>query len=263
MNANHNRTSNNNLVIYNSTGRNHLTWDTIPEFTVISYSYDESSSLSFIDPMFHAQHLALNSVALGDSFNQLIKRIKFDPYELVGFLSEDVATNVSDINKLFKIAKKRNLTLFQPSLSYQSYSSHSFTLYNSKYFSPRESPWVEFIFPFFSSKILEEIAKYPTYSVSAWGVDSILLPFLNKKIHNSKPYIIDQIQVTHLDPIKSGNKVYPSGFTAMDEEFNIFKLISKNYNYPQFWLIVTSRYGIKSKLAFIYKYLKNLRLLLQ
>ena len=262
-NPSRNRDSSNNLILYNSSGRNHLTWDTTPEFAIISYSYDKSPSLSFIDPMFHVHHYALTSFALGDSFYQLIKRIRLDSYDLVGFLSEDVSTNVSDINKLFKIAKKRSLTLFQPSLSYQSYSSHLFTLNNRHYSSPRECPWVEFIFPFFSSEILQEIAMYPIYSVSSWGVDSILLPFLNTKIHNSKPYIIDQVQVTHLDPIKSGNKPYPSGVSAMDEEFNTFKLISQNYNYPELWLIATSRYGIKSKLAFIYRYLKNLRLFFQ
>ncbi len=71
-------------------------------------------------------------------------------YQQIALLDDDLAGSSADINKLFAYGRSRGLSLWQPSLTWDSYFSYAVTLHNPL-FRLRYVNFVEMMCPFFSA----------------------------------------------------------------------------------------------------------------
>ncbi|MGJ7923224.1 DUF707 domain-containing protein [Neobacillus sp. LXY-4] len=159
-------------------------------------------------------------------------------YDAVWMPDDDIYTNCSDINKMFKIFKRYKLALAQPALTNDSYYSHPITLRKSKYFL-RYTKFVEVMVPIFSRDALKLCWRSFKKSKSGWGLDSIwpkLLGYPDNKIA-----IIDEIGVKHTRAVGGGTlyqDIQGSAYQELDRickeygvteqfDFNVYGKIRK------------------------------------
>jgi GR25 family glycosyltransferase involved in LPS biosynthesis len=147
-------------------------------------------------------------------------------YDYIFIPDNDVRMTTRDINLFFEINRALDLFISQPSMTQQSYGSHSITYHNPNY-GLRFTNFVEVMMPCFSSKIFSLL--FPSFyeSESSWGLDNLWPYLLNYP--KDKIAIIDQIQVTHTKKIESSKPFIIEGIT-IDGHKDFNNLLSK-YNF--------------------------------
>lgn len=124
----------------------------------------------------------------------------FQDYNYIWFPDPDLEIKGKDIDLLFAAMKLFDLSLAQPSLTLDSYTSHSITkqVLGSVL---RYTTFVEMMVPCFSKNALDICAPSFDSNTFMWGIDHVwskLLGYPDKKIA-----IIDQICVRHGTPVGS------------------------------------------------------------
>ena len=121
----------------------------------------------------------------------------FLKYERVAFIDDDIICNAADISRCFSLGKEYNLSIWQPSLSWDSYFTYGGTLHNP-HLKLRYVNYVEMMCPFFTIDSLNNVKK--TFSLGyESGIDLIwgsLIPPNERCLG-----IIDAIQVKHTRPV--------------------------------------------------------------
>lgn len=212
-----------NIVFVSYCNQCNIEFDKTPDFTLIVFCYCDNKTIHDY-PYFPNQFLNIKTECKGDLIYEqyrILKRGYFD-YKYVAMYDDDIAVKVSDIERTFKIAEENNLDLFAPSLSRRSHGTFPFT-YNSGS-GVRETEWIEIMMPHFSKKFMDEfsyhIEQLSSYNLkSGWGYDIRLFPHILNKI-NGKCAVIDDVQVTHKNPITSNSRTFSNGLTA-GEELNV------------------------------------------
>lgn len=148
-------------------------------------------------------------------------------YDYIMCPDPDLKTEVEDINHLFRIVKKYDLALSQPSLT---------GYYNWECFQHDPNPniilkhynYVENMCPVFSIKALYACLWTFSLSYSTWGLE-----FLWTKLASSdykKIAVVNSVKIENTRKNESGNIVYPNGKTAWleyDETIAKFNLDNK------------------------------------
>ena len=138
-------------------------------------------------------------------------------YERVAFIDDDILCNASDISRCFSLGKEFNLSIWQPSLSWDSYFTYGGTL-NNPHLQLRYVNYVEMMCPFFTIDALQKVKK--TFSLGyESGIDLIwgsLMPPDRRRLG-----IVDAVQVKHTRSVglhkeKNGfiNKTYEDDIYA-------------------------------------------------
>lgn len=122
-------------------------------------------------------------------------------YDAIWIPDDDISTDCHEINKMFELFMKYQLSLAQPALTTDSYYSHKITLVKKKY-KLRYTNFVEVMIPLFSSEALRLCWETFEKSPSGWGLDSIWPVILGGP--NQKIAIIDQYPMKHTRPVGSG-----------------------------------------------------------
>lgn len=120
-------------------------------------------------------------------------------YKAVWCVDDDVETNTQNINRLFQLFHYYDLNLAQPSLTSDSEASHPITFHKDGYIL-RYTNFVEIMAPVFSQNTFKKVLPTFIENQSGWGLDWIWPHLLN----NSRCAIIDDVQVTHARPSKTG-----------------------------------------------------------
>jgi hypothetical protein len=124
----------------------------------------------------------------------------FAPYDYVWLPDPDIETDGHSINSLFEIMRLFDLSLAQPSLSDDSFTSHIITK-NIPTNVLRYTNFVEVMLPCFSAKALDICAPVFTESQYLWGIDYVwpkLLGYPKNKIA-----VIDSVIMRHTNPVGS------------------------------------------------------------
>lgn len=128
---------------------------------------------------------------------KLLKTIRYNQYEYIGFLDDDLLITRDAINKSLQIASGLEAKIFQLSVDKNSDCSYNI-LYQNPDLMFSETNFVEVMAPFIHTSILPTIEKFwDKYDINTgWGFDSILCNIVGEKalvihshsmIHPKKP----------------------------------------------------------------------------
>lgn len=135
--------------------------------------------------------------------------------EYVALFDHDIRTGIADINRLLEIAREERLDSFAPALTHDSYFSYSRFLHCGV--SLRPTRWIEVMMPFYRTELF--LAAQPFYedSVTAYGIDSYVIPMFQKVLGLDNVAIVDSITVTHTQPVSSGRRLMSHGLSPYEE----------------------------------------------
>ena len=120
-----------------------------------------------------------------------------DRYDYVALIDDDIDTDADSLSRLFALGAAQGFTIFQPSLSWDSYFTYAGTVRNPL-FTFRRVNYIEMMAPFFAVRALRQIAPLFDYGWESgidliWG--SALLP------EDRRFAIIDAIPIRHTRPV--------------------------------------------------------------
>lgn len=151
-----------------------------------------------------------------------LKKIDYTQYEYIGFLDDDLITDIESINESLKLAKERDFKLFQLSVTQDSDMFYSI-LKNQPGLKYTKTNFNEVMGPFIhTSKIPACQELWDKYDIfSGWGFDKILCELIQ-----DDAAVIHFKQMYH--PKRSGNYDKSKAFAEMDELlYNVFPKLMK------------------------------------
>ena len=160
-------------------------------------------------------------------------RENIEEYERIAFLDDDIACDAIALSACFDIGEEYNLSLWQPSLSWDSYFTYGGTLHN-KSFKLRYVNYIEMMCPFFTLSALKSVE--PTFFLGLEsGIDLIWCSLIAPE--NRRCAIIDEVQVMHTRPV--GRDKAANGFTDHSYEDEIQRCLN-HFEMPWPSLIASS-----------------------
>lgn len=157
---------------------------------------------------------------------ELLSSIEYKHYEYIGFLDDDLITDIQSINNAITIANQNDLKLFQLSVTQDSDMFYSI-LKNKPGVKYTTTNFIEVMGPFIHSSLiplcLELWNEYDIYT--GWGFDKVLCDLT--KIDAA---VIHASQMYH--PRREGNYEKSKAFAEMDHLlYDVFpKFMKKKYN---------------------------------
>jgi hypothetical protein len=154
-------------------------------------------------------------------------------YDYVMFVDDDLLFRHVDLDKVFEIAAKHDLDMFQPSLSAGSYCIWP-ELFHRVGSSVRLISAVEVMMFGFSRRALDECAHLFDQSVSGFGLDFACSETIAK--HQWRSGIIDAVQVHHPKQISESNGAYYEFMRriGINQKLELFEMIRTFGKYPEF-----------------------------
>ncbi|MCE7796793.1 hypothetical protein LWE61_09510 [Sphingobium sufflavum] len=136
--------------------------------------------------------------------------------EYVALFDHDIRTSIGGINRLLDIARREKLDSFAPALSPDSYFSYPRFLACPQS-SVRKTRWVEVMMPFYRTELFLAAGDFYERSITAYGIDSFVMPMFQKILGMDNVAIIDLVTVTHMHPVSSGSRCCSNGLTPYRE----------------------------------------------
>jgi hypothetical protein len=145
-----------------------------------------------------------------------------DDYDFIWLPDDDLAASKLDINRMFDLCRRYDLAVAQPSLSWDSFISHSVTLQNRQTLL-RFTNFVEIMAPCLSSAVLRQVLPMLNETLSGWGLDFIWAQLAGGR--TDRVAIIDAVSVRHTRPVGGPNYklLREKGLSPMDEKFAFLK----------------------------------------
>jgi hypothetical protein len=189
--------------------------DAKANFDFFTFSYEDSDiDISKMGGANIAQHFKFKSEFWGESFLKLCNLIN-NRYDVVLFMNSDLYVSISELNKFFDINDLFMLDFSQPSLSFNSYYSHVHTM-NIPGAGVVEVPFIEIMMPCLSTVVINEICRIGLTTISGWGIDNLLFPYIKDKLNLKNPAVIHDCSVLHVKPVESSRQ-YSDGLTAIEQ----------------------------------------------
>lgn len=154
-------------------------------------------------------------------------------YDAVWLADDDIETNTETINQMFAIFHRYDLWLAQPSLSRDSFYSHSITL-NQPDLELRFTNWVEVMVPIFAKEALQICWATFQQSQSGWGLDNVWAQLFN--FRTDKIAIIDAVTVKHTRPVGTGEAYQKLTVSPRKE----MRRLNEKYHFPNQHLVYGS-----------------------
>lgn len=147
--------------------------------------------------------------AKGEKYHLIKSFLLLEPefvanYSYIWLPDNDVSISTEDINKMFELANKHNLSLAQPAM--KGYVSHQITLPQPNILL-RYTNFVEILAPLMSLETLLLVKDTFDKNYSGWGYDALWPYMLNYP--KDKIAIIDSITMTHTQPIGTDYSRFP------------------------------------------------------
>mgnify|MGYP000314677084 CR=1 FL=1 len=199
--------------------------DVVPDFQTWTYSYtgsDAESPDAYFSRIQPEKHFCFQSEFFGESIKILAHEVaRFsgkDEYFML--INGDVMMAISDINKCFFIASSYKLDIFQPSLSRDSFFSHGHLLNKPGHYI-EQVDFTEVMMLGLSSRVWKTLALENKFTISGWGVDKYLLPYLVKREKWKNPCVIHACIARHCKPIESRGLIFSNGKTSSQEMLDL------------------------------------------
>jgi hypothetical protein len=137
-------------------------------------------------------------------------------YRYVGILDDDQEISIAAINLLLREAVSLGADLFQPSITHDSYHSHTCFLRQAHRTAERVN-WVEIMSPFLRKALFESGLSFYRENISSYGIDLYLFPYLQKKLGLTNTYLMHNVAIKHNKPVTDGSKIFSNGLDARQE----------------------------------------------
>lgn len=145
-------------------------------------------------------------------------------YEYIALIDDDIDVDAASLTRLFTIGRAEDFTIFQPSLTWDSYFTYAGTIRNPL-FSFRCVNYIEMMAPFFAASALRQIAPLFDYGWES-GIDLVwgsALPPEERRFA-----IIDAVPIHHTRPVGAlkeangfVNRTYESDIMASLDHFGM------------------------------------------
>lgn len=167
---------------------------------------------------------------------EFLKKIDYTKYDYIGFLDDDLITDVENINRALDIAKSNDLKIFQLSVTQDSDMFYNI-LKNQPGEVYKKTNFNEVMGPFIHTSLIpicqELWDQYDIYS--GWGFDKVLCD-----LTKTEAAVIHASQMYH--PQRSGNYDKSKAFAEMDNlTNNVFPKFMKT-KYNEDWSFTDSQY---------------------
>lgn len=193
----------------------HIGLDAEPAFDVLLFDFTGRATAPADRDW---QFLSVKTECKGDVLRIMARHIRqhgLQP-EYVALYDHDIRTRIGDINCLLDIAAREGLDSFAPALTHDSFFSYPRFL-SCQESSIRPTRWVEVMMPFYRTELFMAGQSFYEDSVTAYGIDSFVLPMFQKVLDMENVAIVDGITVTHTQPVSSGRRVMSHGLTPFEE----------------------------------------------
>lgn len=165
----------------------------------------------------------------------------YSQYEYIGFMDDDLITDIDNINTSLSLAKDKNLKIFQMSLTDDSDVFYPI-LRNTEYISYTKTNFVEVMGPFIHTSLLPIIQKFwNMYGIfSGWGFDKVLCD-----ITDTEAAVVHKAMMYH--PKKESSYDKSKAFQEMHLVTNVLTPLFMRTHYNKEWSftdqqIITSFY---------------------
>jgi len=185
-------------------------------FDLIVTAYDERAMAADADGVAHIFLPGSKVDGFRRFFSQHAELLEC--YETIALLDDDIDTDAATLSECFEIGVSRNLDLWQPSLSWDSYVTFGGTLRNPS-FSLRFVNFVEMMCPFFRMAYFKQILPLFSLRLES-GIDLIWCSFGDRE-HSCA--IIDDVSVRHTRRV--GRQKAANGFVDRSYEFDIHRCL--------------------------------------
>ncbi len=154
-------------------------------------------------------------------------------YDQVLFLDDDLFFEPGSIDRLFAIATRDRLDLFQAALCSGSYGSW-LALYRKKSYGTRCVTGVEIMMPGFSREALRTCANLFGRNVSGYGLDFLFSERIRRR--GGRLGVIDDVAVRHQAPIDEAHGAYYAFLRGQNIPYKLelYSAICQCNCYPQF-----------------------------
>lgn len=140
-------------------------------------------------------------------------------YERIALIDDDIDADAQTLNRCFAFGREHDLSIWQPSLSHDSFATYGACLQN-KNFLLRHVNHIEMMCPFFKASTLKKIA--PLFSLGfESGIDLVWCSIARDM--GGKCAVIDACSVTHTKPI--GGQKHLNGFIGKSYEDDIARVL--------------------------------------
>ncbi|CAN5198421.1 hypothetical protein BH10PSE13_BH10PSE13_04570 [soil metagenome] len=192
----------------------HISQDAEPEFDILLFDFTGRASPP---PGIDWPMLSQKTECKGDVLRIVGRHLRQEARnpEYVALFDHDIRTSIRDINRLIKIAQAEQLDSFAPALTHESY--FSYVRFLSCGVALRPVRWVEVMMPFYRTELFLAGQAFYEDSITAYGIDSFVIPMFQKVLGMNNVAIVDSITVTHTQPVSSGRRVMSHGLTPYEE----------------------------------------------
>lgn len=198
--------------------------DATTDFDLFTFSFNDSEiTHDIVKSLNPIEHFKFKSEFWGESFLKLCNLINHK-YDVVCFMNSDLYVSVSSLNKFFEINDLFALDFSQPSLSANSYYSHPHTRHIPGG-GVIEVPFIEIMMPCLSANVINEICRIGVTTISGWGLDTSLFPYIKNKMNLKNPAVIHDCVVVHVKPVESFRS-YSDGLNANEQMDNLKKYLN-------------------------------------
>jgi hypothetical protein len=136
-------------------------------------------------------------------------------YDFIALIDDDIDVDAASLTRLFEIGRDEGFTIFQPSLTWDSYFTYAGTVRNPL-FAFRCVNYIEMMAPFFAASALQKVAPLFDYGWES-GIDLVwgsALPPEDRRFA-----IVDAVPVRHTRPV--GALKEANGFVNRNYESDI------------------------------------------
>jgi len=158
---------------------------------------------------------------------QFLDTFDYTDYEYIGFLDDDLITDIQSINRALTIAKEKDIKLFQLSLNEDSEKQHTVTFQNHS-IKFALTNFVEGMGPFVHHSLMPTLVDFWKYHEvkSGWGFDVVMSSMLK-----AKTSVIHEVSMHHIpkhNPYYDKSAAFTEMYHIMNEVYP--KFMKDKYN---------------------------------
>lgn len=191
--------------------------DAVPDFDILLFDYSGGSATACAKlPVQH--RISQKTECKGQIFTAFRNYLdqSTDNHDYVALIDDDIAVNVSSLNKAIALATEAGLDSFSLSLTPDSFVNHPRFVARPGSMM-RAMPWVEVMMPFYRRALFMAAGPYFEGSVSSYGIDQFVMPMVCKTTGMDSVALIDACSAGHHRPVTSDGRIYSNGMTAHRE----------------------------------------------
>jgi hypothetical protein len=184
-----------------------------PDFDLLVAAYDEDAMKEDVEHVKY-RHIPGSKVS---GWNTVLNEYAglVDTYRRIALIDDDIESDTRTLNRCFAIGKAHDLSLWQPSLSHDSFATYGASLQNER-FLLRHVNCIEMMCPFFTIRTLRKMSPLFSLGLES-GIDLVWCSAVREM--GGKCAIVDACAVTHTKPV--GGQKQLNGFVDRHYEDDI------------------------------------------